>query len=404
MSHEPLSLDPYLELIETSEPVDYLIALTQQITGPDLEILAVQRPSNPAREPLVVRGRLLRPSQEVYERWLAEFKRRGYTPMLRRAPDRSGDVLLQVVPGVVRPAPSDPRINAVLFALTLVSTLWVGAINNLGLEGGLFPRSLAEWALGIPFAATLLSILVAHEFGHYFAARYHRVAVSLPYFIPMPLGFGTLGAFIKMKEPVSNRRKLFDIGVAGPLAGLVLALPLLVYGLSTSPATVPPPHPGAMLEGNSILYYTLKLLVFGQPLPNPATGVDVLLNDVAFAAWIGLLVTALNLLPVGQLDGGHTVFALFGPRARSVNLAAMAGMLVLGIAGLPPIQALLPGLVDVGWTGWFIWLLLIGLIGGPFHPPTLDDVTELDGRRRWLGYLVLFIFVITFVPVPLRPL
>ncbi len=404
MSHEPLSLDPYLELIETSEPVDYLIALTRQITGQDLEILAIQRPGNPAREPLVVRGRLLRSSQEVYERWLAEFKRRGYTPMLRWAPDGSGDVLLQVVPGVVRAAPSDPRINAVLFAITLLSTLWVGAINHLEPAGGLFPRSLAEWALGIPFAATLLSILVAHEFGHYFAARYHRVAVSLPYFIPMPLGFGTLGAFIKMKEPVPNRRKLFDIGVAGPLAGLVLAIPLLVYGLSTSQVMVPPPHPGGILEGNSILYYTMKLLIFGQPLPNPATGVDVILNDVAFAAWIGLLVTALNLLPVGQLDGGHTVFALFGERARTINLATMGGMLFLGIAGLPPIQALLPWLVDVGWTGWFIWLLLIGLIGGPFHPPALDDVTELDARRRWIGYLVLFIFVITFVPVPLRPL
>lgn len=399
--HFPL-FEAFIRPTTVQEPVEYLIELTAQITAGDLAILAVRRPQNPAAEPLTVRGRLLRPSEEVYEKWLEAFKARGYTPLLRRAPDDSGDVILQVVPGVVRPTPSNPWINLVLFLATLISTLWVGALNHL--EGGIWPGSLAEWALGLPFAATLLGILATHEFGHYFAARYHRVAVTLPYFIPMPLGFGTLGAVIRMKEPVPNRRKLFDIGVAGPLAGLVVAVPLLVYGLRISEVMVPPPLPGAVLEGNSILYYVIKILVFGRPLPDPTTGLDVMLSDVAFAAWIGLLVTALNLLPVGQLDGGHTVFGLFGERARTINLAAMAGMFVLGVAGLPPVQAIFPWLVNVGWTGWFVWLVLISVLGGPFHPPALDDVTELDRKRRWIGYLVLFVFIITFVPVPLRPL
>ena len=167
---------------------------------------------------------------------------------------------------------------------------------------------------------TLLGILVAHEFGHYFAARYHKVAVSLPYFIPLPIGFGTLGAFIRLREQVPDRRKLFDIGVAGPLAGLVIAIPMLFYGLSTSPLDVAPQGVPVELEGNSILYFLAKIAVFGQALPNHLTGQDVFMNQVTFAAWIGLLVTALNLLPVGQLDGGHTVYALFGEKARYINL------------------------------------------------------------------------------------
>lgn len=248
----------------------------------------------------------------------------------------------------------------------------------------------------------MLVILLAHEFGHYFAARYHRVAVTLPYFIPMPIGFGTFGAFIRLKEPISDRRKLFDIGVAGPLAGLALALPLLVYGLSISTVAVPPPDAaGYIIEGNSLLYLGIKWLMFGQILPNPVTGADVFISQIAYAAWIGLLVTALNLLPVGQLDGGHTVFALFGRKARVINLATMGVLTVLALASLPGFQNFIPGLENVGFTGWFIWLVLLLLIGVE-HPPALDDVTQLDTRRRLIGYLVIIVFILTFVPVPIR--
>ena len=270
------------------------------------------------------------------------------------------------------------------------------------LEELFLPQNLIQ---GWPFAVTVMGILTAHEFGHYFAARYHKVAVTLPYFIPLPISpFGTMGAFIRLKEPISDRRKLFDIGVAGPLAGIVLAVPLIFIGLSTSDMTIIRPNSGGMLEGNSIFYYFAKFLVFGQGLSNWETGEDVLMNQVTFGAWIGLLVTALNLLPVGQLDGGHTVFALLGNRARYVNMAVLAMMGVLGVLGLASVQEQIPGLENIGWSGWFIWLGLIFFIIGPFHPPALDDVTELDERRRWVGYLVVAIFILTFTPVPMRPL
>lgn len=389
------------------------------IVGQDMAVESIRTPEKPAQEGLEVRGRLLRPSAEIFTRWLTELNKKGFTPFLRQDEDAGAagtgkNVVLQVLTGVVPRSRSNPLINLALFVLTVLSTLFVGVLYGvdvpLDANAGFLelmwqvlttPNLLVT---GVPFAATLLGILTAHEFGHYFAARYHKVAVTLPYFLPMPLGFGTLGAFIRLKQPVPDRRKLFDIGVAGPLAGLVLAVPLLFYGLRTSEVLIPQATAGAMLEGNSILYYFAKVWTFGQALPNPVTGVDVMMNDITFAAWIGLLVTALNLLPLGQLDGGHTVFALFGKGARIFNWATLGGMLLLGIAGLGEVQARIPGLESVGWSGWFMWLFLINVLGGPFHPPALDDVTELDPRRRWLGYAVIAIFVLIFVPVPLRAL
>ncbi len=401
----------------SSAAMQWMADLIRQVVRSGLDIDSLQSPRNPGREPWIVRGTLLQPSHLLFPGWLAEFNRRGYTPMLRSDGPSNGavgdKVILEIASGRVQPAPSNPWINLVLFIVTLISTLWVGALyGDLPADVG---NTLSELAVNVlttpallwsgwPFALTLLGILTAHEFGHYFAARYHRVAVTLPYFLPMPLGFGTLGVFIRLKSPVPDRRKLFDIGVAGPLAGLVLAVPLLFLGLMTSPVEVPPPMPGAVLEGNSLLYYFAKFWVHGLVLPNPVTGQDVMMNRVAFAAWIGLLVTALNLLPLGQLDGGHTVFALFGKRARPINIVTLIGMALLGVAGLGAVQSWFPALVNVGWAGWFVWLILINVMGGPFHPPALDDVTPLDRRRRWLGYLVIVIFIITFVPVPLRPL
>lgn len=410
------------------------------LVSPDMSILSVEVPRDQEKHgSVVIRGRLRRPSHEIFPVWLAELNRRGYTPFLRPVLDsndqlivpgdsalpssmagmlnagnsdenQSDTVALHVVAGVVPKSPSRPIINLVLFIITLLSTLFVGSLYGTDNPAStatelLLPQNLL---LGWPFAVTLLGILTAHEFGHYFAARYHNVSVTLPFFLPMPLGFGTLGAFIRLKEPVPDLRKLFDIGVAGPLAGLVLAIPLLFLGLYTSPVEVPQIVEGAMLEGNSILYYYAKIAVFGQPLPNPVTGEDVLMNQVTFAAWIGLLVTALNLLPVGQLDGGHTVFALFGERARIINLATAGVMALFAIAGLEQVQQMLPifqpFLEAIGFSGWFVWLALIFFMIGPFHPPALDDVTRLNPERRWVGYLIIVLFILTFVPVPMRPL
>lgn len=374
----------------------------------DLAVESVEIPRDADEGVLILRGRLLRPSHEVFGRWLVALNELGYTPTLR--PGATGDpadVVVRILSGVMRKGQSRWWINAVLFVLTLLSTLFAGALYSdavTTLRSGwdlISPRFLLA---GLPFAATLLGILAAHEFGHYFAARYHKVAVTLPYFIPMPLTFGTLGAFIQLKEPVPDRRKLFDIGVAGPLAGLVLAVPLLFYGLSTSPVAVPPTTEGVLLEGNSILYYFAKLLIFGKVLPNPLTGEDVFMNQVTYAAWIGLLVTALNLLPVGQLDGGHTVFAMFGEKARYVNRIVVGVLALFALASLGPVQQLLPVLSGVAYSGWFIWLFLILFLIGVQHPPALDDVTRLDRRRWWIGVLVIIIFILIFVPVPMREL
>ena len=401
-----LPSQPFREL-PAAEAQD-LAAMVRTLVANEMEIESIQTTRDQRQGAVMVQGRLLKPSHELFPRWLAELNARGFTPMLRPRPDRDAqEVTLQVLGGVAPKKRSNPWINIILFIVTAISTLWVGSLSSgSGIEVNeaidLFrPENIIR---GWPFALTLLGILGAHEFGHYFAARYHKVAVTLPYFIPMPFGFGTLGAFIRLKEPVPDRRKLFDIGVAGPLAGLVLAIPLLFYGLSTSPMTVPVPTEGSWVEGNSVLYYYAKIYTFGKPLPDVLTGEDVIMNQVTTAAWIGLLVTALNLLPVGQLDGGHTVFALFGEKARYINLATLAAMAVFAVSGLEFVQGYLPWLRAVGYTGWFIWLGLIFFLIGPHHPPALDDVSTLNRGRRLVGYLVILIFLLTFIPVPLRPL
>lgn len=383
-----------------------LIDQVRMIVARDLVVESMQAARDQAREGVVVvRGRLVHPSHEVFPRWQVELKRLGYTPMLRPDGDDKRQVVLHVVAGVAPVGRSRPWINGLLFVLTVLSTLFAGMLygdSDLVINSAsdlLRPQNLIH---GWPFALTLLGILTAHEFGHYFAARYHDVAVTLPYFIPMPLGFGTLGAFIQLREPVPDRRKLFDIGVAGPLAGLALAVPLLFVGLASSPLT--PPITGGMLEGNSIFYFFAKIAVFGKQLPNPLTGEDVLMNQVTFAAWIGLLVTALNLLPVGQLDGGHTVFALFGKNARLINRITFGVLVVLAVASLAPLQQFVPQLQYIGYNGWFVWALLIYFLIGLYHPPALDDVTQLDRTRRWIGYIVILIFVLIFVPVPFTPI
>jgi membrane-associated protease RseP (regulator of RpoE activity) len=334
----------------------------------------------------------------------------GYTPLFRKEGD---DHVVLAVAGLNNPPPSNVGINIVLFALTVVSVLYTGA--SYGLTGSL-PNSLPEWLgfilSGWPFLVTMLGILLAHELGHYFAARYHKVAVTLPYFLPLPLisPFGTLGAVIRLKAPPTNRRVLLDIGIAGPLAGLVIALPVLIYGLATSPVTpIPPVPPGQFLqiEGNSILYATFKRLILGQWLPAPADfggippllymlrfyltgrpmpvgGTDVFLNSIAWAGWAGLLVTGLNLIPAGQLDGGHALYVLIGRRARQVLPFVIAVLVALGFF----------------WTGWFLYAALIYFMGR-IHAEPLDQITEVDPVRKALAVLVLVIFVLIFTPVPL---
>jgi membrane-associated protease RseP (regulator of RpoE activity) len=352
------------------------------------------------------RGRFLVPAEQAYERVRAHFSALGYTPVFRR---EAGEEVVIAGPGTIEVSQSRWWINVVLFALTVLSVIFVGALSALppeivraGDAAGL-RWALSHWTAGLPYAAALLAILLCHEFGHYLVARRHGVAVSLPYFIPMPFGLlGTMGAAIVQKEPMRNRKVLFDVGVAGPLAGLLVAVPILVYGLAQSPlmsiAEMKALYPQLLQEGNSILYLGLKYLVFGQQLPSATH--DVLVGPAAFAGWVGLLVTALNLLPAGQLDGGHVAYVLFGERTRQLSQIVIFALLLLG--GLPIVLAQLGVIAPVGGTeSWLIWALLISVFGRG-HPPLLDELTPLDNRRRALAWAMLAIFVLVFTPLPLR--
>jgi membrane-associated protease RseP (regulator of RpoE activity) len=234
--------------------------------------------------------------------------------------------------------------------------------------------------VGAPFAGSLLLILGFHELGHYLAARAYGVQVSLPYFIPLPLPpMGTMGAIIRMRSPIPSRKVLFDIGIAGPLLGLVFALPILTLGLMLSP--VKPLAGVALQEGNSLAYLFLKWLIKGPIAP----GYDVMLHPLALAGWLGLFVTALNLMPLSQLDGGHLVYAVLGRRHRTAVWLFLGVLMVLYFVSQ--------------WEGWLVWIVLaIGL--GLRHPPPLDDRTPLDPARRALAVLALALLAVLLTPLP----
>lgn len=436
---------PFVDVVEGEEVAQFNsgeAALVEvqvaALVADDLVIDRVDSPQSPAIEGIVVvRGWLRAASESAFPRWLRELNTRDYTPMLQHAADAAlhpaaasggsisnegpavatltngdaigtpkGDpVVLRVYRGVARRAHGSLLINVLLYIVTWVSTLYAGVLYQSDISGIASGWDLLQPQIllrGFPFAATLLGILTAHELGHYFAARYHKVDVTLPYFIPMPFMFGTMGAFIMMREPISDRRKLFDIGVAGPLAGLALAIPLLFYGLTISEVGPLPTASGYLMEGNSLLYLGAKYLVFGEILPNFATGRDVVMSPVTFGAWIGLLVTALNLLPLGQLDGGHAIYAMFGRRSRLINLATLGIMALLGIAGMQWAQQIFPALAEIGSTSWFVWILFMLFLMGPYHPPPLDDVTTIGQKRMLVGILLFLILLLILPPAIMR--
>jgi membrane-associated protease RseP (regulator of RpoE activity) len=271
-----------------------------------------------------------------------------------------------------------------LFVVTIFTTLWAGAyqVNTESVSGAWdflvrYPSNLLD---GWPFAGTLLGILVTHEYGHFHLSRVHRVPASLPLFIPGPPQFiGTFGAVIRMRSPIMKRRALFDIGVAGPIAGFIVAVPALLIGLSLS-RVEPTMGVFGLQLGEPLLLQFLAWLMFG---PVPETH-DIVLHPVAFAAWFGFFITVLNLMPIGQLDGGHVAYALFGRRQRNLALATIPILLILGLWG---------------WPGWILWAVLAGLVGIS-HPPVIDPATELGRGRIWVGWGALAIFLVSFSPVP----
>ncbi len=277
-----------------------------------------------------------------------------------------------------RRAPRLPLIHIVLFVATFITTAMAGAFQ-LGANPLSDPASIR---VGFPFAVTLLSILLIHELGHYFLSRVHGVRATLPYFIPAPpILIGTFGAFIRMKSPPPSRRALFDVGAAGPWAGLLVAIPAVLVGLRWSEVRPLAMNEGGLMLGDSILFSFLSRLALGRT-PDDVT---ILLHPIALAGWFGLFVTFLNLLPVGQLDGGHVAYAMFGRWHRWVSRAFVVVIAVLGLQG---------------WQGWFVWVVLLLLIGVD-HPPTRDPVTPLDGRRRVAAWLTVAAFVVTFMAEPI---
>lgn len=329
-------------------------------------------------------GKLATDAETVFARVLEPFRRLGYTPFLRR--DDDGADVLVARRGVFESVPLRWGLNALLFALTVGTTVFFGAsfaganpLRALGpaLNAGQFGPLLDTLSAGAPFAAGLLLILFVHEMGHYIAARLHGVHVTLPYFIPVPFGLGTLGAFIQLKSPVQNRKALFDVGVAGPLTGFVVAFVLFVIGLLTSSVT--PSLAGGGLLGKSLLVSWLVNTI----VPHPA-GTAIALSPLAVAAWFGLLVTALNLLPLGQLDGGHIAYSVLGKYAQPVAWLAFAGLLYLGATA---------------WSGWYFWAFFT-LVTGMRHPQPLNDITPLDGGRKALGIFTLILFLVLVTPKP----
>jgi Zn-dependent protease len=398
----------------TSPPLQQAARELQTAVADLFEVRDVTMGISGEPETICLRGRLLAPSEQAYPKIAARLRELGYTALLRRDADVRLDVLL-AMPGVL-PTETKSRLwlNALLYALTILSTLFVG----LSWSDQVPPDADLVWMLshlwlGWPFALSLMTILTGHELGHYFSGRYYKVPVSLPYFIPMPVPpLGTMGAFIVMKGRSVNRRQMLTVGAAGPLVGFVLAVPILILGLSLSevrPMAAPDPGTMVFLEGNSILYLLLKLAVFGQILPGSGaaptigaalgqawsaligsfpidSGYDVFIHPVALAGWAGLLVTAFNLLPVGQLDGGHVLYSLVGQRAKLLTWPVIGFLLVLGI---------------LFWQGWLLWAALVFFFGQS-HPDPLDDVTRLDMPRVLVAVAVLLIFLLTFSPLPMQ--
>ncbi|MGH2522854.1 MAG: site-2 protease family protein [Anaerolineales bacterium] len=361
------------------QQIDLIGRLRQEVEG--LFRIADIRPSERG-DAVLFSGQLLSDAEQVYGALRERFHRLGYTPLLRR---EHGQDIVVAQRGISKIARFNPLINLFLLLATIFTTLFAGSmfagVNPMPtvraiLRTGDWSGLVSVLVAGIPFAFTLLFILAVHEMGHYVAARVHGVQVTLPYFIPVPFGLGTFGAFIQLKSPVESRKALFDVGLAGPLAGFVVAVPLMVVGLLQSQVVAATQEPRL---GTSLLIQWLIDLF------RPHTANQMLqLGPVAIAAWFGLLVTAFNLLPMGQLDGGHIAYAALGKASRPVALASFALMLFMGFTV---------------WSGWLTWAFF-ALLTGLGHAEPLNDVTPLDWKRQMIGLLTLGLFFLLITPRP----
>jgi membrane-associated protease RseP (regulator of RpoE activity) len=284
-------------------------------------------------------------------------------------------------------------LNVLLLLLTVLTTTWVGIESYVDFLADFTPLthipglSAALVLRGLWYSGTILAILGCHELGHYFACRYYDVDASLPFFLPIPISItGTLGAFIKIREPIPTKRMLFDIGIAGPIAGFLVAVPALFLGVAMSHVVRLPPGFGGMELGEPLLFQLAERLIVGT---TPA-GYSLNLHPMAFAAWFGLLATALNLFPIGQLDGGHISYAVLGRRSSQVTLATLA--IAIGLSYFA-----------ISWRVWTVLMIVMLFAFGRHHPPTFDEHVPLDRTRLWLALFALFMFIVCFTPAPIEP-
>ncbi len=301
-------------------------------------------------------------------------------------------------------------INVLLFLLTFFTTTLAGTgwLNK-------DPYQLDNFMFGITYSVLILSVITVHEFGHYFAAKYHRIDVTLPYYIPFPLlflnPFGTMGAVIKMKTPTQTRKSLFDIGVSGPIAGWVLSMVFIIIGFSTLPSIdyLYEIHPEYSITGipttgltfgNNLIFlifekvYSLKGNVFIPPMN------EVYHYPFLCVGWFGLLITSLNMMPVGQLDGGHISYSMFGDKSRYVGYTVFYALVVFGILGVLPLLGIN---LNVGSLNWLIWAILIFFIIKIKHPPVCTDMhIPLGTTRTILGWIAFIMFIISFCPIPVN--
>jgi membrane-associated protease RseP (regulator of RpoE activity) len=317
---------------------------------------------------VTVLGDFLIPLKEA----IATVKERALShelmPLFRRRGER---ILIQFVPKLKPPQKSNYTVNVVLFILTIFTTMFAGALQQ-----GVNP--ILQIYKGIPFSFAIILILGSHELGHYYASRRLGIAATPPYFIPFPHLIGTFGAVIKVKEPITNRKALMEIGAAGPLIGLVFSIPAVIIGLRLS--TVIPVSESGLGLGNSLFFNFLVKSVIGD-IPE---GMDVLLHPVAFAGWIGLFVTALNLLPIGQLDGGHIMYSLIGKYQKWIGWCAFVSLFFFGFF----------------WQGWFLWAIVILVLIKIKHPPPLDDISSIPTSHRIVGVVSMVLLILLFIPSP----
>ena len=273
-----------------------------------------------------------------------------------------------------------------LFLATLGSTMWMGSQFHAGFLSDFGTEAPVYFLHGAWYSLTILAILGVHELGHYYACRFYRIAASPPYFLPAPFLAGTVGAFIRIRQRIPTKAMLFDIGAAGPIAGFVVAVPALFGGLLLSRVTpLPENDVDLIMLGEPLLFKAAAWLIWGELPP----GHTINLHPMGFAAWFGLLATALNLFPIGQLDGGHISYAALGSRSTAVTVTGAA--VVVGLA-----------FFSLSWLAWAVLMVAMLVVFGPRHPRTLDDHVPLDPRRRWVALATAVIFLLCFTPSPIR--